>query len=199
MPVEVTAENVDPTPTAVVVAATTWAEFPKLWGPMLDKVWGFLRGDAPEGLYTRGHNIMLYQDDVPNVEVGVQVTGSMTGEQGGVAQPVALRAREPCLDRVQIGAPRDVGAELTVSHLSRREDQSVQLGWLGRARPVLQEAHIAGAPDSRLDSGQVGRQRHEVHLMTHYSPMPVPRLFRLTALTRWSLGVSMPWHMGRLP
>jgi effector-binding domain-containing protein len=47
-----------------------------MWGPMLDTVWSFLRGDAPEGLYKHGHNVMLYQDDVPHVEVGVQVTGS---------------------------------------------------------------------------------------------------------------------------
>jgi effector-binding domain-containing protein len=76
MAVDVTVRTVEPTPTAVVAAATTWAEFPKLWGPMLDQVWSFLRGDAPEGLYQQGHNIMLYQDDVPNVEVGVQVSGS---------------------------------------------------------------------------------------------------------------------------
>src|ERR1700731_98952 len=62
---------VEPTPTAVVVAATTWAEFPAMWGPMLDEVWSFLRGGAPAGLYEQGHNIMLYKDDVPNVEVGV--------------------------------------------------------------------------------------------------------------------------------
>jgi len=61
---------------AVVAAATTWAEFPAMWGPMLDKVWSFLRSGAPQGLYKRGHNIMLYKDDVPNVEVGVQVSGS---------------------------------------------------------------------------------------------------------------------------
>jgi effector-binding domain-containing protein len=74
--VDVTVRTVEPTPTAVVEAATTWAEFPKVWGPMLDQVWGFLRGDAPEGLYKHGHNVMLYKDDVPNVEVGVQVSGS---------------------------------------------------------------------------------------------------------------------------
>jgi effector-binding domain-containing protein len=76
MAVEVSAKTIEPTPTAVVVAAaTTWAEFPKTWGPMLDQVWSFLRGGAPDGLYKQGHNIMLYKDDVPNVEVGVQVCG----------------------------------------------------------------------------------------------------------------------------
>jgi hypothetical protein len=36
MSVNVTVKTVEPTSTAVVVAATTWAEFPAMWGPMLD-------------------------------------------------------------------------------------------------------------------------------------------------------------------
>ena len=76
MTADISVETVEPTPTAVVAAAVTWAEFPVLWRPMLDEVWGFLRGGAPEWLYRHGHNVMLYKDDVPNVEVGVQVTGS---------------------------------------------------------------------------------------------------------------------------
>jgi effector-binding domain-containing protein len=76
MTVDVTVKIVESTPTAVVAAATTWAEFPNTWGPILGEVWSFLRGEAPEGLYTNGHNIMLYKDNVPNVEVGVQVNGS---------------------------------------------------------------------------------------------------------------------------
>ena len=48
-----------------------------MWGPMLSQVWDFLRGGgAPAGLWKHGHNVMLYKDDVPNVEVGVQVSGS---------------------------------------------------------------------------------------------------------------------------
>ena len=77
MTVEVTVKTAGPTPTAVVAAAATWAQFPTIWRPMLDEVWNFLRGgDAPEGLYQQGHNVMLYKDDIPNIEVGVQVTGS---------------------------------------------------------------------------------------------------------------------------
>jgi effector-binding domain-containing protein len=76
VPVDVALETVEPTPTAVVMAATTWAELPNAWRPMLDEVWSFLRGAAsPAGLWAHGHNVMLYKDDVPNVEVGVQVTG----------------------------------------------------------------------------------------------------------------------------
>jgi hypothetical protein len=76
MTVAVTVQTVEPTPTAVVAAVTTWAEFPTMWRPMLTDVWSFLGSDAPAGLYEHGHNIMLYRDDVPSVEVGVQVTGS---------------------------------------------------------------------------------------------------------------------------
>jgi effector-binding domain-containing protein len=85
MTVDVTAKAVEPTPTAVVMAATTWEEFPKMWGPMLGEVWSFLRGDAPQGLSKQGHNIMLYKDDVPNVEVGVQVSGPFDAHGNVVA------------------------------------------------------------------------------------------------------------------
>ena len=88
MTVDVTVKTVEPTPTAVVAAATTWAEFPAMWRPMLDKVWSFLRSGAPAGLYRQGHNIMLYKDDVPNVEVGVQVSGSF--DATGPVVPSAL-------------------------------------------------------------------------------------------------------------
>ena len=88
MPVDVTVKTAEPTPTAVVVAATTWAEFPAIWEPMLDMVWSFLRGGAPAGLCQQGHNIMLYKDDVPNVEVGVQVSGSF--DPAGDVVPSAL-------------------------------------------------------------------------------------------------------------
>lgn len=73
----VTIVTVAPRPTAVVAASTTWAEFPGLWKGLLDQVWAFL-GEHP-GLRTDGHNVMLYLDSVPNVEVGVIVTGPFTG------------------------------------------------------------------------------------------------------------------------
>jgi len=50
MTLDVTVKIVEATPTAVVAAATTWAEFPNIWGPMLGEVWSFLRGEAPKGL-----------------------------------------------------------------------------------------------------------------------------------------------------
>jgi hypothetical protein len=63
-----------PTPTAVVAAATSWDAFPELWRTLLDEVWTFLRGS---GLAT-GRNVMVYADDLPNVEVGAEVSTSFT-------------------------------------------------------------------------------------------------------------------------
>ena len=58
--------------TAVVARATTWREFPSLWMQLLDQVYAFLKTGAAT---QTGHNVMLYKDDVPNVEVGVEVSG----------------------------------------------------------------------------------------------------------------------------
>jgi effector-binding domain-containing protein len=54
---------------------------------MLDKMWAFLRR-APVGLHEHGHNIMLYKDDTPRVEVGVRVTASF--EPAGDVVPSVL-------------------------------------------------------------------------------------------------------------
>lgn len=69
MAAEVGIVTVEAIPTAVVAQATTWEEFPALWGKLLDEVWAFVRGSdlAP------GRNVMLYKDGRPNVEVGVEV------------------------------------------------------------------------------------------------------------------------------
>jgi effector-binding domain-containing protein len=64
------------TPIAVVAATTTRAELPNLWGKLLDDVWAFLRGD---GATTAGHNVMVYLDGTPRVEVGVQVAEPFEG------------------------------------------------------------------------------------------------------------------------
>jgi len=63
-------------PTAVVAQETDWQEFPRLWGTLLDEVYVFARGG---GTTQTGHNIMLFRDDVPNVEVGIQVDGPFEG------------------------------------------------------------------------------------------------------------------------
>jgi effector-binding domain-containing protein len=71
MSYEVTVEDVVARPTAVVAAATTWQAFPTLWGELLGEVWACLRA----GGIDRGcPNVMLYLDDVPHVEVGVELS-----------------------------------------------------------------------------------------------------------------------------
>jgi effector-binding domain-containing protein len=68
---EVTKTAVAARPTAVVPATTTWDEFPKLWSLLLGEVWTCLRAGGVE----RGcRNVMLYLDEVPHVEVGVELT-----------------------------------------------------------------------------------------------------------------------------
>jgi effector-binding domain-containing protein len=84
---EVSLRTTVESPTAVVAQATTWEEFPGLWGSLLDEVYSFLRGG---GATQSGHNVMLYRDDVPNVEVGVQVAGTFV--PSGRVVPSALPA-----------------------------------------------------------------------------------------------------------
>jgi effector-binding domain-containing protein len=79
--------TVDPSPTAVVHATTTWPEFASLWRTILDEVWQYLR-QAPDALRKDGHNVMLYADDRPTLEVGVQVSGSF--EPRGSVVPSTL-------------------------------------------------------------------------------------------------------------
>ena len=72
----VTLVRVEPTPTAVVAEATSWDAFPSQWPALLDEVWTFVRRARLEA----GRNVMLYLDDVPHVEVGVEVRGPFAGE-----------------------------------------------------------------------------------------------------------------------
>ncbi len=56
--------------TAVIAETTTWDSFPALWPFLLQDVWATVRSSAA---MTANRNVMLYKDDVPNVEVGVEV------------------------------------------------------------------------------------------------------------------------------
>jgi effector-binding domain-containing protein len=72
---EVSVADMAPRPTAVVAARTTWREFPTLWKGLLDEVWACLHAC---GIYSGCRNVMLYRDDVPNVEVGVELSRPCT-------------------------------------------------------------------------------------------------------------------------
>lgn len=70
MEYQVTVTEAAARPTAVVAAATTWQQFPALWGELLAEVWASLRAG---GIHRGCRNIMLYKDDVPHVEIGVEL------------------------------------------------------------------------------------------------------------------------------
>ena len=70
MSYEVAVKEVEARPTAVVPATTTWQEFPTLWRKLLDEVWACLNAN---GIYRGCRNIMLYKDDVPHIEIGVEL------------------------------------------------------------------------------------------------------------------------------
>jgi effector-binding domain-containing protein len=86
MSYQVTVTDVAARPTAVVPATTTWQEFPTLWKELLDDVWTCLHAG---GVHRGCRNIMLYLDDVLNVEVGVelQVPCPLTGRVVASALP----------------------------------------------------------------------------------------------------------------
>jgi effector-binding domain-containing protein len=74
-------------PTAVVAMTTTWPELPAAAGAAFDEVWALVRA---EDLRTDGHNVILYWDGLPSVEVGVQVI--RTFEPTGRVAPSVLPA-----------------------------------------------------------------------------------------------------------
>ncbi len=70
-------------PTAVVAQATTWREFPSLWGSLLSQVYDFVRPRPELATGTgnqRWQNVMLYKDQRPDIEVGVLVARPFQGE-----------------------------------------------------------------------------------------------------------------------
>jgi effector-binding domain-containing protein len=100
---EVGLASVESRPTAVVAATTTWQEFPALWGELLGEVWGCLRAG---GIQRGCRNVMLYRDDVPNVEVGVLLDQPcpLTGRVTASALPAGTAATA-----VHHGPFQDVG------------------------------------------------------------------------------------------
>jgi effector-binding domain-containing protein len=100
------------TPTAVVAEATSWEKFPEVWKTLLGEVWTFLRG---AGL-TTGRNVMVYRDDLPNVEVGAEVSSSF--EATGRVRPSSLPAGRAATT-VEYGPPSPAG--LARAHAAVRD------------------------------------------------------------------------------
>jgi effector-binding domain-containing protein len=97
---------VEARPTAVVAETTTWEEYPRVWGKLLDEVWQAVRSS---GAITAGRNVMLYKDDRPSVEVGVEAGAPF--EAIGRVVPSALPA-----GRVLTTTHRGPFEELGASH-----------------------------------------------------------------------------------
>jgi effector-binding domain-containing protein len=92
-----------PMPTAVIGETTTWERFPTLWGELLDEVWAYVRGAGVQA----GRNVMLYLDDVPTVEVGVELEGILTAPSGRIVASALPEGR--AATTVARGAPSREG------------------------------------------------------------------------------------------
>jgi len=77
------------TPTVVIRQETTWERFPALWGELLDEVWGYVRGAGGQA----GRNVMVYLDDVPTVEVGVELDGALAVPSGRIVSSALPEGR----------------------------------------------------------------------------------------------------------
>jgi effector-binding domain-containing protein len=101
---EVVELTVEERPTAVIAATTNWDEFPRLWRVLLSEVWEAVRGRDE---VQPGRNVMLYLDDVPHVEVGVEAAGPF--EPMGRVEPSALPAGRAAMTTL-VGSYDDIGA-----------------------------------------------------------------------------------------
>jgi hypothetical protein len=95
--------TVDARPTAVIVEATSWDAYPELWPRLLEEVWSAIRPSRAE--VAPGRNVMLYKDDVPNVEVGVEIAGSFAA----VGRIVASELPAGCVAMATHRGSWDVG------------------------------------------------------------------------------------------
>ena len=140
---DVTIERTTECPTAVVKANTTWREFPTLWRTLLDDVWAFL-GSTP-GLRGDGHNVMLYRNGLPDVEVAVEVGVQVTRafEAAGRVVPSTLPAGEAATT-VHQGTPSEIGAahDAVRAWCSAQRRQLTGVSWEIYGDPDPQTGHF---------------------------------------------------------
>jgi hypothetical protein len=91
-------------------ATTTWQEFPALWRELSEEVWACLRR---AGIDHGCPNVMLYRDDVPNVEVGVEMAGSFA-PLGRIIASTLPAGRFATWSERLVDGQREVSAELTL-------------------------------------------------------------------------------------
>ena len=94
MTADVALRTVAPRPTAVVSQTTTWQQFPSVWRPLLDEVYGFVRAGgrprAAEGPEV-WRNAFLYLDDKPPSRSGSWCPGR-SSRMGGSCHPSSREA-----------------------------------------------------------------------------------------------------------
>ena len=139
---EISLQTVAACPTAVVARATSWDEFPRIWRRMLDEVYAFLRSG---GAVQDGDNLMLYRDDVPNVEVGVQVAGPFTGAGRVVPSARPAWPRRPCTAGLTTGSARH----------TRRSWRGAPRTGTGRRAPAGKSTATGGRTPRTGDPGQL--------------------------------------------
>ena len=100
---EVSIVAASPTPTAVIRETTTWERFATLWSELLDEVWAYVRGAGVKA----GRNVMVYLDDEPTVEVGVELEGTLASPSGRIVASALPEGR--AATAVARGAPSPEG------------------------------------------------------------------------------------------
>jgi len=109
MSYEVEVRTVGPVPLAAVRRRVPPGGVAVAWGPALDLVWSFIRGQ--DGLWSGGHNVFVYRqsvrrDDLMTVDFGVEVVRSFIGD--GVVMPVEIPAGRVVSTR-HVGPIEDLG------------------------------------------------------------------------------------------
>jgi effector-binding domain-containing protein len=76
--------------TVVIALVTDWERFPSQWPALLAEVWEAVRAAGVDA----GRNVMLYTDDRPAVEVGVELRGPLepSGRLTSSSLPAGLAA-----------------------------------------------------------------------------------------------------------
>ncbi len=85
---------------------TTWARFPTLWGELLDEVWGYVRGAGVQA----GRNVMVYLDDAPTVEVGVELDGALAEPSGRIVTSALPEGRAATTVARGVPSPEGIAA-----------------------------------------------------------------------------------------
>jgi len=140
--------KVDPRRTAVVAQATTWADFPSIWGRLLGEVYGFVRGRPDLATGSSGglwQNVMLYKDQRPAVEVGVLVTAPFAAEGRVIASElpggeVATATHRG--DYARLGATHDAVREHVAAQGRELAGPCWEIYGHGRAGPSDQETEV---------------------------------------------------------